>query len=131
VKPRTRRRKLRTEAAVALVVARLAVRLVPAARVLGWAGRPPRRVQRFADPSLPALVAGAVDWVGSRWMKAACLPRALATQAMLRRRGIASRLCLGVARDGQSLAAHAWVVIGRRVIIGETEQPFTGIAQFG
>ena len=35
----------------------------------------------------------------SPWMNALCLPRALAAHAMLRRRGIASRLCLGVARE--------------------------------
>ena len=96
------------------MVARLAVSLVPASRLLAWAARPPRRPDRFADPDLPARVAQAVDAVGSsRWMNALCLPRALAAQAMLRRRGIASRLCLGVTREGGPLAAHAWVEIGR------------------
>jgi hypothetical protein len=130
------RRKLRIEALIALVIARLAVRFVSAQRLLAWAARPPRKPQRFANPDLPALVAEAVDRVGSRrWVNAVCLPRALAAQAMLRRRGIASRLCLGAARDGKSLSAHAWVEIGRDVIIGaidgETGHAFTRIAQFG
>ena len=137
MKPRTLRRRLRTEAFVALAIARLAVRLVPAKRLLAWAARRPRQPQRFADPGLPAEIAAAVDFVGSsRFMPAKCLPRALATQAMLRRRGIASRLCLGVARDGRSLLAHAWVEIGRgQIIIGEVDdnhdQEFTRVAQFG
>jgi hypothetical protein len=136
MKLRTLRRKLRIEALITLVIARLAVRFVSTQRLLAWAARPPRYQQRFANPDLPALVAEAVDRVGSRrWVNAVCLPRALAAQAMLRRRGIASRLCLGAARDGKSLAAHAWVEIGRDVIIGEidgeTGQAFTRIAQFG
>ena len=66
------------------------------------------------------------------WMNALCLPRALAVHAMLRRRGIASRLCLGVARDGQKLVAHAWVEAGDTpVILDPTSTHFTRLAQFG
>ena len=65
-------------------------------------------------------------------MNALCLPRALATHAMLRRRGIASRLCLGVARERGNLAAHAWVEIGNDKIVGATEADgFTRLAEFG
>ena len=134
MRPRTLRRRLRIEALGALLAARVAVRLVSTRRLLTSAARPPGRPQRFADPDLPAQVAAAVDHVGSK-TGAACLPRALAAQAMLRRRGIASRLCLGVARDGRSLAAHAWVEIGQQVIIGEVDPAsgsvFTPVAQFG
>jgi hypothetical protein len=60
------------------------------------------------------------------------LPRALAAQAMLRRRGIASRLCLGVAREGDELLAHAWVEIGKDRILGGAEAgAFTRLAEFG
>jgi hypothetical protein len=66
-------------------------------------------------------------------MQAACLPRALAAQAMLRRRGVASRLCLGVAREGQVLSAHAWLELGQDVIIvGEAQAPrFIRLVEFG
>jgi hypothetical protein len=65
-------------------------------------------------------------------MHALCLPRALATQAMLRRRGIANRLCLGVARDSGELAAHAWIEVGNKKIVGGDEtRGFTRIAAFG
>ena len=51
---------------------------------------------------------------------------------MLRRRGIASRLCLGVARQDGELAAHAWVEVGKDKIVGETEaEGFTRLAAFG
>ena len=46
---------------------------------------------------------------------------ALAAQAMLRRRDIASRLCLGVARDEGALSAHAWIEVGQDVIVGAAE----------
>jgi transglutaminase-like putative cysteine protease len=134
VKPRTLQRRLRIEALAALLAARLAVRFVSTRRLLTWAGRSPRRLQRFTNPDLAAQVAAAVDHVGSK-TGAVCLPRALAAQAMLRRRGIASRLCLGVARDGRSLSAHAWVEIGQQIIIGEFDPAsgpaFTQVAQFG
>jgi len=134
VKPRTFRRKLAVEAFVAVVVARLAVRFVSTRRLLAWAAKTPARPWRFADPVLPALVGVAVDRVGAK-LDAVCLPRALAAQAMLRRRGIASRLCLGVAREDRSLSAHAWVEIGGQVIVGDVDpasgQGYTSIAQFG
>src|ERR1041384_7784190 len=87
------------EAAVMLVLARLAVRFVPPARIFAWANRPPRRIHRFAVDEV-GWISWAVENLGTRpWMNALCLPRALAAHAMLRRRGIASRLCLGVARE--------------------------------
>ena len=102
------RRYLR-EAAAMLVLARVAVRLVPAARLFAWAGKPPRRIKRFAASEI-AWIAWAVETLSGRsWMRGHELARALAAQAMLRRRGIASQLCVGVARDGARLAAQAWV----------------------
>jgi transglutaminase-like putative cysteine protease len=66
------------------------------------------------------------------WINALCLPRALATHAMLRRRGIASRLCLGVARQDQALVAHAWVEIGEDgAVMDRDAGRFTPLAQFG
>jgi hypothetical protein len=51
---------------------------------------------------------------------------------MLRRRGIASRLCLGVAREGQALIAHAWVEIGEnKTVLDPQIGRFTRLAEFG
>ena len=113
MKEKTMRRLYLREAAVMLFVARLAVRFIPPARLFAWASRPPRRIRRFAGEEV-RWVSWAVETIGAKpWMQALCLPRALAAQAMLRRRGIASRLCLGVAREGGALAAHAWIEVGQ------------------
>ena len=40
-----------------------------------------------------------------------CLPRALALQRLLRRRGIPASLRIGVSRDGGRFAAHAWIEV--------------------
>jgi hypothetical protein len=132
MKVKTMRRVYLREAAVMLVLARLAVRFVSPARVFAWANRPPRRIHRFAADEV-SWITWAVENLGaSPWMNALCLPRALAAHAMLRRRGIASRLCLGVAREGGELAAHAWVEIGKDKIAGGSEADgFTRLAEFG
>jgi Transglutaminase-like superfamily len=129
---KTMRRVYLREAAVMLALARLAVRIFPPARLFAWANRPPRHICRFALDEA-RWIAWAVEDLGARpWMNALCLPRALAAHAMLRRRGIASRLCLGVARDAGELAAHAWVEIGKDKVVGGAEADgYTRLAEFG
>lgn len=113
-----------------LVLARLAVRFVPPARLLAWANRPPRFIRRFAVDEAN-WVAWAVEGLAAK-ANVPSLPRALAAHAMLRRRGIASRLCLGVAREGGEVAAHAWVEIGKDTVIGGGGvERFTRLAAFG
>jgi Transglutaminase-like superfamily len=132
MKAKTMRRVYLREAAVMLVLAQIAVRFVPAACLFAWANRPPRRIRRFAADETN-WVSWAVESVGARAsMNVLCLQRALAAHAMLRRRGIASRLCLGVARNGGELAAHAWVEIGKDKIVGGADADgFTRLAEFG
>jgi hypothetical protein len=128
--PRAMRRVYAREAAMKLSAARLAVRLLPAAWLFAWADRPLRRVCRFSAEEAN-WVAWAVDRAGAR-ADAPCLPRALAAHAMLRRRGIASRLCLGVARSGDEVTAHAWIEVGQNKIVGGDEaKGFTPLAAFG
>lgn len=129
---KTMRRVYLREAAVMLVMAKLAVRFVPPVRLFAWANRSPRHLNRFANDEV-SWVSWAVEYVGARpWMNALCLPRALAAHAMLRRRGIAGRLCLGVARENGAVAAHAWVEIGKEKVIGGAEaERFTRLAEFG
>jgi hypothetical protein len=125
------RRVYLREAAIMLVLARLAVRFVPAARLFRWADRPMTKVCRFAVDEA-SWVAWAIEHTASPGMDTQCLPRALAAHAMLRRRGIASRLCLGVARDGRDVTAHAWIEIGGRVLVGGADASgFTPLAAFG
>jgi hypothetical protein len=132
MKVKTMRRGYLREAALMLVLARLAVRFAPTARLYAWANRPPRRIRRFAIDDA-RWISWAIEEIGARpSMNAQNLPRALAAHAMLRRRGIASRLCLGVARQGGQLTAHAWVEIGKDKIVGGSEADgFTRLAEFG
>jgi hypothetical protein len=132
MKLKTRRRVYLREAALMLALTKLAVRFVPTARLVAWASRTPRAATRFAMWEA-GWIASAVETVGAKpWMRALCLPRALAAQAMLRRRGIASRLCVGVAREGATLAAHAWIELDHDIIVGGSDAPrFTRLVEFG
>jgi Transglutaminase-like superfamily len=120
------------EATVMLALAKLAVRLAPASRIIAWAKRPPRRIWRFHMGEV-GWVRWSIETIGPKpWMQAACLPRALAAQAMLRRRGIASQLCLGVARENETLSAHAWLELGQAIIVGGDQAPlFSKLVEFG
>lgn len=55
-----------------------------------------------------------------------CLPHSLVLARMLRRRGIAAELRIGVAREPDRLLAHAWVEWEGRAL-GETTE---GLASF-
>jgi len=129
--PAVRRRTYLREAALMLCLARCALHALPARIIFGWANRPVRRINRFAVDEAH-WVAWSVETAGSRrWINASCLPRALAAQAMLRRRGVASRLCLGVAPGQGAMAAHAWIEVGEDVIVGGAEAArFTRLARF-
>jgi hypothetical protein len=132
MKAKTIRRVYLREAAVTLLLARMAVRVIPAARVFAWANRPPRRIRRFATDEID-WVLWAIDAAAAKFGKETpCLPRALATHSMLRRRGITSRVCLGVAREQDKLAAHAWVEVGEnRAVAGPGAGAFTRLTEFG
>jgi hypothetical protein len=131
--PRAKRRAYLREAVLMLMLARLAVRVVPSARIFAFVDRPMKRVCRFAadDADWVAFVIGqATRFPGMT--ATPCLPQALAAHVMLRRRGIPSRLCLGVARHNDAIAAHAWVETGGRNIVGGAEASgFTELAAFG
>jgi hypothetical protein len=126
------RRAYLREAAAMLLVARLAVQFVPPTRLLNWAKQPPRRIGRFAADEIK-WTSWAIGSVGDRpWMNASCLVRALAATAMLRRRGIASRLCLGVVREQSALKAHAWLEVNEYKVTGGAEAAqYVRLAEFG
>jgi hypothetical protein len=134
MKPKTMQRVYLREATVRLAMAQLAVRFLPATWILRWARRQPRRINRFALFTAAGWVRWSIETAAAKpWLNAACLPRALAAQAMLRRRGIPSRLCLGVAREGSKLSAHAWIELGQDlIVVGEAPVPqYTRLVEFG
>ena len=61
----------------------------------------------------------AVERTARRVPGATCLTQAIAAQLLLRRRGFASRICLGVgeASDG-GFIAHAWLERDGRILLG-------------
>ena len=49
---------------------------------------------------------------------------------MLRQRGVASVLCLGVRRKASALAAHAWLEIDGKIVFG-TDGAYVPVAKYG
>jgi hypothetical protein len=84
----------------------------------------PRRL--LAAPAEAERVADRVVWAVSAVSARAgcwttCLTQALATQALLARRGVGSRLHVGVVRGAAGqVEAHAWVERDGRVLVGGT-----------
>lgn len=131
--PPDRRRAL--EAGVQLARASLELAMVRSTRTVELLGERPtgdcteqvgpvgqREAERLGR--MVAAVARRLPWHPT------CLRQALAVQRMLRRRGIASRLHLGVAGAGVS-AAHAWVTVEGRAVVGRRGiERFVPIAAF-
>jgi hypothetical protein len=81
-------------------------------------GMPQAETPAMASPDLASRrVAWAIAAAARRapW-RSECLEQAIAAKAMLRRRGIASTLYLGMARD--PVAAHAWLRVGDLNVTG-------------
>jgi hypothetical protein len=98
--------------------AKAALTWVPVARVIGWKKRALQQ-ERVADAATLKDVRHAV-LVVARYspVSLVCFPQCLAASEMLRRRGIASRLHYGVARDGDKLVTHTWLEAGGEIVIG-------------
>ena len=125
-------RRLLVEAALFLALARLAILVIPFRRIVPWLERSPDSPQR--DAATIANVRQAVE-IASRnvpW-NAVCLPQAMACKAMLARRGQGSALHIGAAMgDVGGLTAHAWLVAGGEIVVGEDESGnVTPLARFG
>jgi hypothetical protein len=114
-------RRLLVEAFSLIVALRAGLRLLPFTAVR-------RCVSRWAELKThggcePGRIAWAVGAVGSRIHGTTCLVEALAAHGMLRRRGHASALKVGVRRGAlMSIDAHAWVECSGTVVIGTTPE---------
>jgi hypothetical protein len=115
------RRALLAEAAIYLLMARLALVFVPfphLARRLGTFVPPtdPRAfaVRQTVSPE-QARLAEEIGWAVTRAarylpFRAVCLPQAMAARVMLKRRGVQSVMHFGAARGQEKpLDAHAWL----------------------
>ncbi len=63
--------------------------------------------------------------------RAKCFEQGLAAVWLLRRRGVATTLHYGMARQEGKLVAHVWVTVGERGLIGsENSEDFRELARF-
>lgn len=107
---------------ILLVLAKYLIRAVPLHRwrgTLGRVGEPDAAEFNAAYRDVSRSVVGAARKLPGDYV---CLPRAMAVQWMLRRRGLASAIVFGVTpqQSGEKRHAfHAWVEGGGKIIIGE------------
>lgn len=81
------------------------------------------------ERGIPVVVEAAASYVPA----ATCLTRALTAQLLLSRRGVVTRLRIGVAHDARGkLEAHAWLEHGGSVVIGHLPdlERFTPLPSF-
>ena len=138
--PEPRRRQFRDyalagEAAVYLIAARLVLTASPFQRIVRSATRAVRRTALTGGDRSRAIsdVRWGIAAAGARLAGATvCYPRALAAQAMLRRRGVASTLTYGARTRGEGLDAHVWVTAGADAVVGyETADQYAVVAVYG
>jgi hypothetical protein len=108
-------------ATLCLLVARTRLRLQPFRKVLKWADRPVERAAA-SQPVAPEIERRirAVERAG-HWLFPGnpCLTQAVVVHRLLRGRGHASQLRIGVRKPaGKILEAHAWVELGGDVVMG-------------
>ena len=113
-----RQRLMLIEAALFLGLARLALLTVPFGRIAPWLRRSPDSGACDAETVLAVGDAVTIAARNVPW-NAVCLPQAMAAKAMLARRGQGSALHLGAAKASDRLTAHAWLVAGGEVVVGE------------
>lgn len=122
-----------SEALVLLSLARLALKVVPVRVLDRYFSKPPNAASPAPDRSAIGKVRWAVTAAANHApMQFVCFPLAIASQSMLRRRGIASTMYYGVAHSPEGvLEAHVWLMTGDRYIVGgETAANFRVLKTF-
>jgi hypothetical protein len=116
-----RERLVSFEAAAYLLAARAAVRVVPFRGLIRLFERAPRKpeLQGEARAERRAEVRLAVHRAAQRLPgETACFPKAVAAQAMLRRRGMLTTICCGASSAEEGLTAHVWLEDGEHPVTG-------------
>lgn len=108
-------------AVASIVKARLAVKFVPVRKILQPVT--PRTGARSLDTDV-AKISWAIETAGRIVPTGEnCLVRAIAGREMLARRGVGSRIRIGVAKNSPDLlSAHAWLECGDKIVTGEGER---------
>ena len=113
-------RWLLIQAAGWLGIARLRLAFTPFARLAETLAGKPDIGHPEPDPVLPQRIGVAVRAAANNvpW-RSDCFPQAIAAREMLKRRGCASIIHLGVDMvDEENIAGHAWLTCGETVITG-------------
>ena len=119
-----RKQRALLTAGVSLGAVRIAMASLPfetLRRHLGRLARTPSYVRAPPDPSEIETIVWSLQAAGRTLPPAGrCLIEALTGHVLLGRRGIATDLRIGVARDPDgTFKAHAWLEKGDRVVLGE------------
>lgn len=116
------RRLLLAEATLCLVLARLALIVIPFPRLMRLITRPLRQDELHGTARVQQRnkVRQAIYTMRQRLHdQTTCLHRAIAAQLMLRRRGISSTIYFGAIRQPSGeLTTHAWVQDGAEGVVG-------------
>lgn len=130
----SRERRVRAEAAVYLMGAKVALKMVPfrwLIRVFELEPRTPE-LEGPAREQARAEVRRAVHRVAHQLPGTFCFAKAIAAQAMLRRRAVSTTLYWGAAMvPGKGLAGHVWLQDGEIGIVGKrTGSGYTALASY-
>jgi hypothetical protein len=127
------KRILLVEATGAVCVASLAVKLLPFKKAIRLGSRASVPACSTSRADVLSGVRRAIDAATRNlpW-NAVCIHRGLATQWMLRRRGIDARLHYGLAKDDEkALRAHVWVdALGETLVGGDEAGDYVRVATF-
>jgi hypothetical protein len=114
-------RRLLAETALMLVLVRVGLALLPFSALRRFSGREQKGRRARGEREAGTKVAWAVGVIANRLpLRTTCLVRALAAQALLRRRGFHPELRIGVADRGgaSTITAHAWLECGAEIVVG-------------
>ena len=118
------KRRLACEALMLVLAVRLGLWLLPLRILRRTLAKivSPALVRAAVDDAVCTEVVWAVEAVSAYVPGATCLTQALATQALLARRGRQSTLQVGLTRGASGqLAGHAWLACAGKIVIGGTE----------
>jgi hypothetical protein len=122
-------RRLFAEAWLYLAVDSIRLRLRPASAISSAIGLAGSCAARSTDAAANELALAVSRAAAHHALPMTCLPRSLALCRMLRRRGYAAQVRIGVRRENDRIAAHAWVEVdgaplGEPAAIEERFLPF-------
>lgn len=122
---------LLAEAGAAILVASLAVRLVPFRTLAERLSRGGAGTSSADGETVYWLRRAVLAWARRLPWRTLCFEQGLAAFALLRRRGLAGTLYYGAATIEGELKAHVWVMSGQAEVVGcENKEDYGLLARF-